>query len=322
MNNKNVIVTGGAGFIGSILCKALQKNGYNPIIIDNLSTGFVELAKYGELIEADFGDYNKMLEVFHQFKPLGVFHIAAFKSVPESIKNPFKYYENNVAKTNLLLKAMVDCNIKYLVFSSSAAIFGEVSGDKMVEENHETKPINPYGKSKLMAEKIIEDFNICSSCLRYFNVSGADPELELGEMNKNASNIFAILSKACLENLEFNVFGDNYQTHDGSCIRDYIHVHDLAKAHILAFEKQLENNKSFKVNLGNGTGFSVKELVASFEKVSGKKIKTNIIKSREGDPACVVASNKKAKDYLNFKPEFIKIEDHISHQLNWNKKIS
>ena len=268
----NVIVTGGAGFIGSVLCKNLARQNFNPITIDNLSTGFRHLVKFGEFYHYDIGDYAKMMEIFSKHKPLAIFHIAGSKSVEESTKNPHKYYENNVAKTNSLLKATIDSGIKYFVFSSSASIFGATNKHKIDEET-ETKPISPYGMSKLMAEQILAGYDaghgLKYSALRYFNVSGADPESEVGEITKNPANIFPILNEVVDgKRQEFTIFGDDYETFDGTCIRDYIHVSDLANAHIIALKKLIQTNKSFKVNLGNGCGFSVLEVVEVFKKIN------------------------------------------------------
>ncbi len=322
----NVIVTGGAGFIGSNLCKTLYKNNYHPITVDNLSTGFRELVKYGDFVEGDIGDYQKMSEVFAKYKPLAVFHIAGAKSVAESTKNPFKYYENNFAKTNLLLKAMVDAQVQHFIFSSTASIFALVGEkEKLLAENSPTNPINPYGASKLMVERALEDYdkahNLKYSALRYFNVSGADPEAEMGEMASNIANIFPILlSIADGKQKEFTIFGDDYNTKDGTCIRDYIHVSDLANAHLLALQKQIENNKSAKINLGNGTGFSVKEVVDVFKKTTKVEFDVKLGARRIGDPDLLIANNKFANEYLGWYPKYTDLADHINHAWNWHQK--
>ena len=325
---QNVIVTGGAGFIGSNLCKTLVSNGFSPITIDDLSTGFRQLVKYGDFIEADCGDYKKMMEVFLQYKPIAIFHIAGSKSVPESIRDPFKYYENNFSKTNNLLKATVDSKIKHFIFSSSAAIFGQINDDiQAVKEDFTPKPINPYGYSKLIVERLLSDYEraygLNYSSLRYFNVSGADPECELGEMSDHVTNIFPILLKSASgQQSEFKIFGDDYNTEDGTCIRDYIHVNDLVLAHVLAFKKQLENKKSATLNLGNGVGFSVKEVVEVFKQVTGKDFKVTIAPRREGDAACVVANNELSGQYLGWNPKYQNLKDHVSHAWNWYKTLS
>jgi UDP-glucose 4-epimerase len=319
---KNVIVTGGAGFIGSNLCKILAQKNFCPITVDDLSTGFRKLIKYGDFVEADFGDRAKMLEIFSKYKPLAIFHIAGSKSVEESVKNPHKYYENNVAKMNVLLQAAVDSKIENFIFSSSAAIFGT---SELTSEDSEKNPSNPYGFSKLMGEQLLESYNkahgLKYSALRYFNVTGADPELELGEITKNPANIFPILAQVAEgKREEFVIFGDDYKTKDGTCIRDYIHVYDLVNAHVMALEMQLKTGNSVKINLGNGVGFSVKEVSEVFKKVTGKDFKISRGKRRAGDPDLVISNNKFAKEYLGWEPLFTKIEEHVEHAWKWYQK--
>lgn len=323
--NYNVIVTGGAGFIGSVLCKTLVQQNFNPITIDDLSTGVKKLVKYGNFYEADIGDYKKMMEIFAKHQPLAIFHIAGSKSVEESVSNPHKYYENNVAKTNSLLKAATDSNIKYFIFSSSAAIFDATKLQGKIDENSPTKPISPYGFSKLMGEEILEGYrqghSLNYAALRYFNVTGADPELEAGEITKNPANIFPILVQvADGKRQEFTIFGNDYETSDGTCIRDYIHVCDLADAHVAAFKKLLETNKSFRVNLGNGVGFSVLQVIEVFKKITGINFKTTVGKRRLGDPALLIANNKFANEYLEWNPKFTNLENHVQHAWNWYQK--
>lgn len=324
---QKVIVTGGAGFIGSHLCKTLFQNNLYPITVDNLSTGFRQLVKYGDFIEADIGDYQKMIEVFMQHKPVAVFHIAGSKSVAESIKDPYKYYENNFSKTNLLLKAVVDSQIQHFIFSSTAAIFGIAEAkEKNINEDAATNPINPYGVSKLMIERLLEDYEMAYglkySALRYFNVSGADPQSELGEMSPHVTNIFPILLRVIEKKQdEFIIFGDDYNTKDGTCIRDYIHVVDLATAHFLAFKKQLATNKSVKINLGNGNGFSVKEVIDVFKKITNSDFKVKIGNRRAGDPDLVIASTKFAQKYLEWQPKYTNLSDHVNHAWKWHQSL-
>jgi len=324
---QNVIVTGGAGFIGSSLCKVLFQNNFYPITIDNLSTGFRQLAKYGDFVEGDIGDYKKMMEVFARYNPVVVFHIAASKAVGESVENPYKYYENNFSKTNSLLKAVVDSKIQHFIFSSTASIFGLIQGEKKyIDENFPTNPINPYGASKLMVERLLEDYEkayqLKYSALRYFNVSGADPDAELGEMSPNVANIFPILLRVIDKKYnEFVIFGDDYNTKDGTCIRDYIHIADLANAHLLAFKKQLETNKSAKINLGNGFGFSVKDVVDVFKKITNVNFNVRIGDRRPGDPDLLIANNKFANEYLGWYPQYTSLEDHVNHAWKWHQKL-
>lgn len=315
-------MTGGAGFIGSCLCKVLAQRNFNPVTVDNLSTGYRQLVKFGDFVEADFGDYEKMVEVFKKFKPLAIFHIAGSKSVEESMRNPHKYFLNNVSKTNELLKATVDCGIENFIFSSTAVIFEE-SGS--ISENSKKNPKNNYGLSKLIAEQLIESYgkshDLKFSLLRYFNVTGADPDLEVGEMTKEPANIFPILCKiAAKKTKEFTIFGDNYDTSDGTCIRDYIHVFDIAEAHLLSLEKIIQNKKSFSANLGNGKGFSVKEVSLMFKKISQSNFEIIVGEKRSGDPASLIADSSFAQKYLGWKPKFSNLEDQINHSWRWYQK--
>ena len=324
---QNVIVTGGAGFIGSNLCKVLFQNNFYPVIIDDLSTGFRQLAKYGDFIEGDIGDYKKMMEVFAKYKPLAVFHIAASKSVAESVENPHKYYDNNFSKTNSLLKAVVDSRIGHFIFSSTAAIFGSIQGaEKYVDEDAPTNPINPYGASKLMVERLLSDYEVAYdlkyTALRYFNVSGADPECELGEMSPHVANIFPLLLRVIDKKQdEFVIFGDDYNTKDGTCVRDYIHVTDLANAHLLVFKKQLETNQSVKINLGNGAGFSVKDVIDIFKKTTSVNFKVRVGNRRLGDSDLLIANNQFANKYLGWYPKYTSLEDHVNHAWKWHQQL-
>ncbi len=324
---QNVIVTGGAGFIGSSLCKILAKENLNTITVDNLSTGFADLIKYGDFVEGDVGDYAKMMEIFSRYKPIAVFHIAGSKSVSESITNPYKYYNNNVTNTNALLKATVDSDIKYFIFSSSAAIFGIPNKhEKFLNESAAKNPINPYGVSKLMAENILDSYknayDLNYIALRYFNVTGADPELELGEITSNPSNIFPLLARAASDKEKtFTIFGNDYDTPDGTCIRDYIHVWDLVNAHVASFKKLLESNNSAVVNLGNGTGFSVQQVINTFRTVTKKDFLVRLGSRRDGDPDSVMADIKFANKYLDWYPKYTNLEDHVRDSWNWHQKL-
>ena len=320
----NILITGGAGFIGSHFCKIAKQNGYNPIVFDNLSTGRKEFVKWGELIVGDLHNYVLLTDILKKFKPVAVIHFAASIEVGESVKNPYKYYDNNFVSSLTLLKAMVECNIKNIIFSSTAAIFG-IPNVKIINENTEKKPINAYGTSKLMIEQLLNDFNkaygINYTALRYFNASGADPDCEIGEMHEPPNHLIPIILERYKKNETINIFGGDWNTKDGTCIRDYVHVIDLANAHILALQKMLNTNNSIKVNLGSGTGFSVLDIIKKTENVINDKINYKIVDRREGDPETLVCDNKLAKDYLGWNIKFPNIEDHILHAWNWSKKI-
>jgi UDP-glucose-4-epimerase GalE len=323
--NSTLLVTGGAGYIGSHFCKIAKQNGYNVVAYDNLSTGFQKLVKWGDFVKGDIKNYNLLVETFKKYKPIAVIHFAAFAQVGESVKFPYKYYDNNTAGTLNLLKAMIDCDIKNLIFSSTCATFGNPDISQ-INENTPQNPINPYGHSKLMIEKILEDFdyayNFKYTALRYFNASGSDPDLETGECHNPPFHLIPIICQTALGIREkMQIFGNNYKTPDGTCIRDYVHVLDLSNAHILALQKLLENKKSMKINLGTNKGFSNLELVQTTEKIIGHKINYTFGEIREGDPAILVCDNTLAKKYLGWNIKYSNIEDHIKHTLEWQKLL-
>lgn len=305
---KNILVIGGAGYIGSHTVKMLAEKGYNPVVYDNLSKGHREAVKDYPFEMGDLGDAVRLSEVFKKHKIDAVMHFAAFIEVGESVKEPAKYYNNNVSKVLTLLDTMVEQGIKYFVFSSTAATFGEPVKEK-IDESHPQSPINPYGKTKLMVEKILTDFDnaygLKSTALRYFNASGADDSGEIGESHNPESHLIPIVLQAAAgKRPGIKMFGDDYPTPDGTCVRDYVHVNDLARAHILALEKMFSDNKSERFNLGSGNGFSVAELVKEAKKITGVDFKVEVAPRREGDPAVLVADSTKARQVLGWEPEY------------------
>lgn len=321
---KTIIVTGGAGFIGSHFCKIAKKNGYNPVVFDNLSTGKKEFVKWGDFVQGDLHNYDLLIDTFRKYRPIGVVHFAASIEVGESVKNPYKYYDNNVVCSLNLLKAMIDSEVKNILFSSTAAIFGIPDVD-IINEDTPKQPINPYGDSKLMVEKIMDDFRkaygLNYTALRYFNASGADPDTEIGETHEPPNHLIPIILERYANDQEIKVFGGDWNTKDGTCIRDYIHVNDLAEAHLLALEKMLESGESKKLNLGSGEGYSVLEIIKKSEEVLGNKVKYTIVERRDGDPETLICDNKLAKNYLEWTPKFSDVKDHISHAWKWVQKI-
>lgn len=306
----NILVVGGAGYIGSHTTYFLQKSGHNPIVYDNLSKGYLEAVKIlnAKFYEGDLADQEAVREVLRKEKIDAVMHFAAFIEVGESVHKPSKYYHNNVAKVLNLLDVMVESGIKYFVFSSTAATFGEPQCEKVSEE-HPQKPINPYGQSKLMVEKILTDYDLAyglkSVILRYFNAAGCDPEGLIGGSYKPVSLLIPRVLMAASGILpEITIFGDDYPTPDGTCIRDFIHVNDLANAHLLGLGRMIETNHSDNFNLGSGTGFSVKEIINSAQKLTAREIPTRIAQRRAGDPSILVADPTKAERVLNWKPEY------------------
>lgn len=321
---KNILVIGGAGYIGSHTVKLLIDMGYNVIIYDNLSKGHKEVADIlsVKLIVGDLGDRQKLKEVFETEKIDIVMHFAAFIEVGESVIAPGKYYENNVAKVINLLNQMVESNIKYFVFSSTAATFGEPL-EETISETHPQRPINPYGMSKLMVEHILKDFekayNLKSVILRYFNAAGADIEGMIGESHSPESHLIPLVMQAAKGVRDsIKIYGTDYDTFDKTCIRDYIHVYDLALAHILSMEKMVSENTSQDYNLGNGTGYSVREIIDTVKKVSNVDFKVVEEQRRAGDPAILIANPTKIISNLNFKAKY-NLDDIIKSAWEWEK---
>ncbi|MGC8872714.1 MAG: UDP-glucose 4-epimerase GalE [Caldimicrobium sp.] len=319
-----VVVTGGAGYIGSHVVKLLVREEHEVLVIDNLSTTSGENLKYGRLAIVDLSEEEKVLNILKDFKPQVVMHFAAFIVVPESVENPLKYYYNNVGNTLRLLSAMKRAGIENLIFSSSAAVYGIPERVPVTEEDP-LKPISPYGESKAMVEKILRDMDLAGEIkyisLRYFNVAGADPEGELGPTYHQPSHLIIRALKAAKGELPFlEIYGTDYPTPDGTCIRDYIHVIDLVKAHLLAMEYLIREGKSQVLNCGYGRGDSVKEVVDTVRKITGVNFEVREGKRRPGDPPVLIASNKKIKEILGFKPEFEDLEIIIKHTWEFEKR--
>ena len=322
-----VLITGGAGYIGSHVVKLLgEKNKYDILVYDNLSTGHKWAVLYGKLVKADLGDLQTLEKVFKEFRPDAVIHFAASIVVPESIKYPLKYYRNNVVNTINLLETMEKFNTKYFIFSSSAAVYG-IPKEIPIPETAPLNPINPYGETKAMIEKILKDLSISNNnfkyiSLRYFNVAGADPEGKLGfAYPKPTHLIIRALKVAKGEIDKLEIYGTDYPTPDGTCIRDYIHVMDLAETHIIALEYLLEGGKSNVLNCGYGRGFSVREVVKTVKKITKVNFKVIETSRRPGDPAILVADNSKIKKLFNWLPKYDDLEFIIKTAWNWEKKL-
>ena len=305
---KNILVIGGAGYIGSHMVRMLAKQGYNPVVFDNLSKGHREAVANYPFELGDLGDKARLTEVFKKYGIEAVMHFAAFAEVGESVKEPSKYYHNNVAKVLDLLDALVENDIKYFVFSSTAATFGEPVRPK-IDESHPQNPINPYGNTKLMVEKILADFDTAyglkATALRYFNASGADDSGEIGESHNPETHLIPIVLQAATgKRASIKMFGTDYPTPDGTCVRDYVHVNDLARAHILALEKMFKDNVSERFNLGSGNGFSVAEIVKEAKRITGIDFTVEKAPRRDGDPAVLVADSAKAERILGWKPQY------------------
>ena len=319
---KNILVIGGAGYIGSHMVRMLAKQGYNPVVFDNLSKGHREAVANYPFELGDLGDKARLTEVFKKYGIEAVMHFAAFAEVGESVKEPSKYYHNNVAKVLDLLDALVENDIKYFVFSSTAATFGEPVRPK-IDESHPQNPINPYGNTKLMVEKILADFDTAyglkATALRYFNASGADDSGEIGESHNPETHLIPIVLQAAAgKRPSIKMFGTDYPTQDGTCVRDYVHVNDLARAHILALEKMFKDNVSERFNLGSGNGFSVAEIVKEAKRITGIDFTVEKAPRRDGDPAVLVADSAKAERILGWKPQY-NLTRIIETAWNWEQ---
>ena len=324
--NKKILVTGGAGYIGSNAVLALKQKGYEVIILDNLSNGHGYIAEIlsTKLIVGDIADRFLLEQIFAENNIQAVMHFAAFAYVGESVADPAKYYRNNVVGTLVLLNAMLAAGVKKLVFSSTCATYG-VPKQIPITETHIQNPINPYGTSKLTIEKIIKDYDraygLKSIIFRYFNAAGAEPSGLLGEEHEPETHLIPLaLLTALGKRKSINIFGTDYPTDDGTCIRDYIHVCDLAQAHILGMEYLLKKNKSDIFNLGNGSGFSVREIIEISEKVTQRSIPIVECPRRAGDPAVLVGSGDKAKKILGWQPEYADLHQIIAHAWLWHSK--
>ena len=319
---KNILVIGGAGYIGSHMVRMLAKQGYNPVVFDNLSKGHREAVANYPFELGDLGDKARLTEVFKKYGIEAVMHFAAFAEVGESVKEPSKYYHNNVAKVLDLLDALVENDIKYFVFSSTAATFGEPIRPK-IDESHPQNPINPYGNTKLMVEKVLADFDTAyglkATALRYFNASGADDSGEIGESHNPETHLIPIVLQAAAgKRASIKMFGTDYPTPDGTCVRDYVHVNDLARAHILALEKMFKDNVSERFNLGSGNGFSVAEIVKEAKRITGIDFTVEKAPRRDGDPAVLVADSAKAERILGWKPQY-NLTRIIETAWNWEQ---
>jgi len=322
--DKTILIVGGAGYIGSHINKMLNLQGYKTIVFDNLSTGHIENIKWGTFILGDMNDSEALKLLFRNYEIDCVMHFAANAYVGESVLNPLKYYNNNVVNTLNLLKNMAKSNIKKFIFSSSCAVFGEPDID-IITEDTPKHPINPYGRTKLMVEQILQDFSVAYDlkfvALRYFNAAGADPESEIGEDHSPETHLIPLVLDVALgKRNSITVFGTDYPTNDGTCVRDYIHVNDLAEAHILAYKYLDNGGESNFFNLGIGNGYSVKEIIDTVSQVTNTQIKVIDGERRPGDPATLVAGSEKAENILKWKPQFNGIEDIISTAWQWHLK--
>jgi UDP-glucose 4-epimerase len=322
-----ILVTGGAGYIGSHTVKNLEEAGYQIVIVDNLAYGhrdLVENCLEAKLIVGDIKNRTLLDELFSTYSIEAVIHFAAYAYVGESIVNPAKYYDNNVVGTLTLLEAMLAASVKKLVFSSTCATYG-IPEQVPIPETHPQNPINPYGNSKLMVEKILADYHAACGlkhvCFRYFNAAGAEPSGLLGEDHQPETHLIPLVLLTALGNRDsVSIFGTDYPTPDGTCIRDYIHVNDLARAHILGLEYLLSGGDSEIFNLGNGNGFSVKEVIETARQITEKPITVKYGDRRPGDPPMLIGSSAKAAQILGWQPQHTDLQVIIAHAWQWHQK--
>lgn len=319
-----ILIVGGAGYIGSHVNKELSKQGHETLVLDNLVNGHRELVKWGNLVEGNMGDPQILDKVFTENKIDLVMHFGAFKAAGESVIDPEKYYLNNVGNTLRLLESMKKHGVKNLVFSSTAAVYGDPQYNP-IDEKHPTIPINPYGMTKLVVERILESYGAAYDlkyvAFRYFNAAGADPETEVGEWPGGAANLIPVIFDVAMgRKKELKVFGTDYPTADGTCIRDYIHVSDLADAHVRAVGYLQKGGESIKLNLGNGKGYSVKEVVAKAKEIIGFDFTVIEESRRPGDPPVLMADSTLAREVLGWTPKYADIEEIVRTGWEWEKK--
>ncbi|MCB1081767.1 MAG: UDP-glucose 4-epimerase GalE [Chlamydiia bacterium] len=317
----HVLVTGGAGYIGSHVCKRLSRAGYVPVVYDNLSTGNKEAVKWGPFVEGELTDQEKIKATLKQYAVEGVFHFAASTNVRASVKETMPYFQNNVGASLDLIEAVCQSNISYFVFSSSCAVYG-MPQKLPLDESHPRAPINGYGESKAMIEDVLfrvsQNLGLHVASLRYFNAAGCDEEGEIGESPKVHTHLIPLLLEAVLkEEGSFTLFGNNHKTEDGTPIRDYIHVEDLAEAHLMAYEWMKKNKKNLLLNLGTGNGHSIKEVIKLVEEVTGKKVPLTVAEKNPGDPPILFANPEKAKTILGWRASHLDLKKTIASTWKW-----
>ena len=319
-----ILLTGGAGYIGSHSAKRVAQAGFEPVTIDDLSTGHKWAVKWGPFIEGDIGDQKLICDVVAEYQIQAVLHFAAYTNVGESISNPRKYFRNNVAATLRMLDTLIDSSVKHVIFSSSCATYGNPEHVPL-SESHSQKPVNPYGESKLMIERILHwygnAYGFKTASLRYFNAAGADPDGELGEMHSPETHLIPLVMQAAAGAIDsVSVFGTDYPTPDGTAIRDYTHVCDLADAHVLALKYLLNGGASVQLNLGTGRGHSVLDVIHAVEEVSGRCVPVQHSARRAGDPPELVADAAKAREVLNWRARFDDLREIVRTAWTWHSQ--
>ncbi|HUJ50464.1 MAG TPA: UDP-glucose 4-epimerase GalE [Bryobacteraceae bacterium] len=317
-----ILVTGGAGYIGSHAAKTLAQAGLQPVVLDNLQRGHREAVQWGPLIEADTADQSALERIFREHAIEAVMHFAAFAYVGESMRDPALYFRNNVANTLTLLEAMRNCGVRTMVFSSTCATYGNPQRVP-ISEDHPQHPVNPYGESKLMVERLLHWFGCIHglrwTALRYFNAAGADPDGQLGERHDPETHLIPLAISAAMGRIEaLDIYGTDYDTPDGTAIRDYLHVTDLGEAHVAALRYLGDGGESTAFNLGTGRGHSVREVVAMVERVSGRRVPVREVGRRAGDPPCLVADAGKSAERMKWHPAHSSLEEIVQTAWNWH----
>lgn len=320
---KTILVVGGAGYIGSHMVAMLIENGYEVVILDNFSTGYRQLIAGGQVMTGNLGDRGGLDRLLAAHPVEAVMHFAAFSLVGESTQYPLKYYQNNVAETVALIEAMIRHDIKKFIFSSTAAVYGEPETIPITED-HPCRPTNPYGNTKMAVEKMLADCDYAhglkSICLRYFNAAGAHPSGRIGEMHNPESHLIPLVLKAAIASSPIKIFGTDYPTEDGTCVRDYVHVSDLCQAHMLALTALQDKGGSNVFNIGNSVGYSVRQVIDIAARVAGKKIEIEECARRPGDPAVLIADSSKIRKALGWVPRFEDLSTIIETAWRWHNR--
>ena len=321
----NILVTGGAGYIGSHACKALAAAGYTPVTYDNLSRGNRWAVKWGALEVGDTGDIERVRAVLRKYEPLGVMHFSAYAYVGESTQKPLLYYRNNFNSTETFLETMLEYAPLPFIFSSTCATYG-LPQELPITEEHPQNPINPYGHSKLFVERLLRDLEkshgLPSVALRYFNAAGADPEGAIGEVHSPETHLIPLALQSAMTGEPIQVYGTDYNTPDGTCVRDFVHVADIADAHVKALRHLLEGGKSCMLNLANSRGYSVKEVIAIAEDVTGRTINVQLAERRDGDPGILIGDASRSRAVLNWEPCRSDLRTQIQDAWNWIRQWS
>ena len=325
MNNK-ILITGGAGYIGSHTCKALARTGYEPVVFDNLCRGHAHAVRWGPLVEGDLLDRESLAEAFRRYRPASVLHFAAFAYVGESVQDPLRYYRNNMQGSLNLIEAMLAHDCRRIVLSSTCAVYGEADGDGITED-HSLAPINPYGRSKLMVEQMLRDsdsaYSLRSVALRYFNAAGSDPEGDVGEEHDPEIHLIPLVLQAATSiRGGVDIYGTDYATPDGTAIRDYTHVSDLADAHVAALAYLESGGATIPLNLGTGTGYSVREVIECARRVTDRPSVTRETPRRPGDPPMLVAKASRANATLGWRPRFTSLDDIVETAWSWQLRLT